>query len=72
MNKEQEKMLGTLIRDITKVGSVPKSEARRRIEALLKDKDKAFIEWTKRLDKDGCHSVSTQKIRDWIKQKYAK
>ena len=36
LNKEQEKLLGTLIRDITKVGSMSKSEARRRIEEILK------------------------------------
>ncbi len=42
--------------------------AGRLLRKELKAKDKEFIDWTKRLDKDGCHSVSTQKIRDWIKQ----
>lgn len=29
--------LDTLVRDLTKVGSIPKSEARRRIQELLKE-----------------------------------
>lgn len=43
MNKEQEKLLGTLIRDITKVGSVPKSDVRRRINEIRKQDKKNFI-----------------------------
>ena len=36
MNKKTEKLLGALIRDITKVGSMPKSEVRKRINEILK------------------------------------
>ena len=36
--------IDNLIRDITKAGFMPKSEAHRRIEELLKAKDKEFIE----------------------------
>lgn len=35
-NAEFEARLGELVRDISKVGSIPKSEARRRIMELIK------------------------------------
>ena len=35
-NPDEEETIGKLVRDLTKVGSIPKSEARRRIEKILR------------------------------------
>jgi len=35
---------------------------------FIKERNKEIISWTKRLDKDGCDWVSTEKIREYLKQ----
>ncbi|HEC36783.1 hypothetical protein LCGC14_0641320 [marine sediment metagenome] len=75
MNNEQEKLLDTLIKRITSVGFIPKSEVRILINEILKAKDKEFIEILNglemELNKYKCakHKKLNNKIKQ-IKQKY--
>lgn len=63
LNKEQEKLLEILTRDITKVGSIPKSEIRRRIENLLKEQSKEFIKMVEK------YEPFVRLTKDWAERK---